>query len=128
METTPETGPDLGNATKSIIRRLVAIFHNRAELFVVEIQEERGRAQMMIFLAAGIAVLGLLGGMTLTAVIALAAGAHYLAALIILAVLYLGVAAFFAFKLVRLTKDWEPFNHTRDQLQKDHECFEKTLS
>lgn len=124
----PETGPDLGNATKSIVRRLIAIFHNRAELLVVEIQEERERAQTMVFLAAGIGILGLLGGMTLTAVIALAAGVHYLAALVVLTVLYLGGAAFFSIKLVRLSRDWEPFSHTRDQLQKDHECFEKTLS
>lgn len=128
METTPETGPDLGSATKGIIRRIVAIFHNRAELFVLEVQEERERAQMIIFLAAGIAILGLLGGITLTAVIALAAGAHYFIALVILTVLYIGGAAFFAFKLVRMTRDWEPFNHTRDQLQKDHECFQKTLT
>ena len=124
----PETGPDLGNATKSIVRRLIAIFHNRAELLVVEIQEERERAQTMVFLAAGIGILGLLGGMTLTAVIALAAGVHYLAALVILTVLYLSGAAFFSFKLIRLSRDWEPFSHTHDQLQKDHECFEKTLS
>lgn len=95
---------------------------------MVEIQEERARARAMLFLASAAAVLGLLAGMTLTAVIALAAGSHVLAALIILTLVYGGTAIFLYLKLEKMGRDWETLAGTRDQLQKDRECFEKTLS
>src|SRR5580704_16296836 len=114
METPPETDPDLAGATKRVAWRLLAICHNRAELLMIEMQEERERARGIIILASAVAALGLLAGGTITA-------------LIILAVLYTGGAVFFYLKLTQLQKDWEPLSGTREQLEKDRECFEKTL-
>ena len=128
METPPETDSNLAGATKRVIWRLLAIFHNRTELLMIEIQEERERARIIVFLAAAIAVLGLLGGITLTAVIACAAGPHMLVALIILAAVYLAGAIFFYFKLMGLQRDWESLSSTREQLEKDRKCFEDTLA
>lgn len=127
METPPETDSDLAGTTKRVAWRLLAICHNRADLLMVEMQEERERARAIVFLGAGIAVLGLLAGGTITALIVCAAGAYKLVALIILAILYTGGAAFFFLKLAQLQRDWEPLASTREQLQKDRECFEKTL-
>jgi uncharacterized membrane protein YqjE len=127
METPPETDPDLAGATKRVAWRLLAICHNRAELLMIEMQEERERARGIIILASAVAALGLLAGGTITALIVCAAGIHMLAALIILAVLYTGGAVFFYLKLTQLQKDWEPLSGTREQLEKDRECFEKTL-
>jgi uncharacterized membrane protein YqjE len=122
METPPDTDTNLVEATKRFVWRLMTVFQNRSELLMVELQEERERLRTIIFLAAGIAVLGFLGGITLTAVIALAAGAeHALAALIILAAIYICGAMFFYIKLSRLLNDWESFSGTRDQLEKDRE-------
>jgi uncharacterized membrane protein YqjE len=128
MEPEPETDSNLADTTKRLAWRLLAICHNRAELFMVEMQEERERARVIIFLASATAVLGLLAGITLTAVIACAAGPHILIALIILAAVYITGAVFFYFKLAQMQRDWESLSHTREQLQKDRECFEKTLS
>jgi uncharacterized membrane protein YqjE len=127
METPPETDPDLAGTTKRVAWRLLAICHNRAELVMVEMQEERERARAIIILASAIAVLGLLAGITITALIACAAGTHIFTALVILAIVYTGAAVFFYLKLTQLQRDWEPLAGTREQLQKDRECFEKTL-
>jgi uncharacterized membrane protein YqjE len=128
METPPENGSSLADTSKRLLWRLVAICHNRSELFMVEIQEERERARVMIFFAAAAAVLGLLAGMTLTAIVAIAAGRHYFIALVILAVLYVSGAVGLYLKLGQLRRDWESFPGTRDQLQKDRECFENHLT
>jgi uncharacterized membrane protein YqjE len=127
METPPETEADLAGAAKRVAWRLLAICHNRAELLMVEMQEERERARVIVFLAAAVAVLGLLAGITVTAVIACAAGSHIFTALIILAILYTVGAVFFYLKLAQLKRDWETLPGTREQLEKDRECFEKTL-
>jgi uncharacterized membrane protein YqjE len=127
METPPETDPDLAGTTKRVAWRLLAIGHNRAELLMVEMQEERERARAIVILASAIAVLGLLAGITITALIVCAAGTHMLAALITLAIIYSIGAVFFYLKLMQMQQEWEPLAGTRDQLQKDRECLEKTL-
>jgi uncharacterized membrane protein YqjE len=127
MENPPETDSNLAGAAKRVALRLLTIGHNRAELLMVEIQEERERARAIVFLASIIAVLGLLAGITITALIVCAAGNHALIALAILAVVYAGGAVFFYFKLMGLQEHWESLSGTREQLEKDRECFEKTL-
>jgi uncharacterized membrane protein YqjE len=127
METPPETDPDLAGTTKRVAWRLLAICHNRAELLMVEMQEERERARAIVIIACAIAVLGLLAGITVTALIVCMAGPHMLLALIILAFLYTAGAVFFYLKLTQMQRDWEPLASTREQLQKDRECFEKSL-
>jgi uncharacterized membrane protein YqjE len=128
METPPETESNLADTTKRVAWRLLAICHNRAELLMVEIQEERERARVLVFLASGIAILALLGGMTLTAVIALAAGTHFFIALIILTILYIGGAVLLCLRVMRLVQNWESLSNTREQLEKDRECLEKSLN
>jgi uncharacterized membrane protein YqjE len=128
MERPPDIDANLADSAKRVIWRLLAVGHNRAELLMVEIQEERERVRVIIFMAAAMAILGLLAGITITALIVAASAPHVLTALGILAVLYTGGAIFLYLRISRLRKDWEPLSATRDQLQKDRECFEKTLS
>jgi uncharacterized membrane protein YqjE len=99
----------------------MTIFQNRSELLMVELQEERERLRAIIFLVAGIAVLGFLGGITLTVLIALTVGKYALEALFILTAIYLCGAMFLYIKLARLLHDHESFSATRDQLDKDRE-------
>ena len=94
---------------------------------MVEIQEERVRAQRMLVLMTGVGVLALLGGMTLTAIIVLAAGPHYFAALVVLAIFYVCGSTVFYLKAGQLRRNWESLSGTRDQLRKDRECLEKRL-
>ncbi|HTR43036.1 MAG TPA: phage holin family protein [Pseudomonadales bacterium] len=128
MEMPPETNPSLTDATKRVAWRLLAIGHNRAELLMVEIQEERERALQVILLVSAIAVLGILAGITITAVVVCAAGPHLLTTLIILTVIYITGTVLFLIKLTRLQRNWEMLSSTRDQLQKDRECLEEHLT
>jgi uncharacterized membrane protein YqjE len=128
METAPETNSNLADATKRVGWRLLAMAHNRAELLMVEIQEERERAQLVIFAAAGIGVFGLLAGITITAAVACAAPDHVLLTLSLLAAFYTGAAAFCYWILARLRREWETMPQTREQLRKDRECLEKKLT
>jgi uncharacterized membrane protein YqjE len=128
MEALPENNGSLAHAAKRLMWRVMAFCHNRAELFMVEIQEERERAQRMILMAAIGGALGLLGGITLTAVIVVAAAPHYFAALAILAVLYLCGATLIFLKVGQARRNWESIPGTRDQLEKDRECLEKRLA
>jgi uncharacterized membrane protein YqjE len=128
METLPESDTSVPHATRRLIWRLLAFGHNRSELLMVEIQEERVRAQRMLILMTGVGVLALLGGMTLTAIIVLAAGPHYFATLVILAILYVVGSVLFYLKAGQLRRNWESLSGTRDQLRKDRECLEKRLT
>ncbi|HTV41900.1 MAG TPA: phage holin family protein [Candidatus Sulfotelmatobacter sp.] len=125
METPPDTGAHLAGAIKRLLWQIVAIGHNRAELVMVEMQQERARAQEIVFLAAGISVFGVLAALTLTAVIACACKSHLLLALCALTVFYCLGALFFYVRLMRMLRDWDAFTASREQIEKDRECLEK---
>jgi uncharacterized membrane protein YqjE len=128
METTSDNGTHLGDATKRIAQRVFVIFENRLQLLMVEAQEERERVLLAILLGLCTAVFGLLAGVTLTVVIALALWEHsHIMALVVLATLYSIAAVFFYQRLVRLQQDWETLPGTLEQLKKDRQCLEKTF-
>lgn len=128
MDIPPETDGNLAGAVKKVLWRLMAVGQNRAELLMVEMQEERARAQMVVFLVVGIAAFGLLATLTVTALIAVAFASHLLLALGVLAAFY-GIGAFlFYVKLSRLLNRWEVFTATREQFERDRECLERRAS
>jgi uncharacterized membrane protein YqjE len=127
MDTPPETDAHLAGALKRILWRLMAVGHNRAELLLVEAQEERARAQMAIFLGAGMALFVALATLMVTAVIVCIFAAHLLLAMGVLAVFYCLGAVFFYVRLSRMLRRWETFTETREQFEKDRECLEKIL-
>lgn len=128
METAPESDSNLADATKRVGWRVLAMVHNRAELLMVEIQEERERARLVIFAAVGMSVFGLLAGITITAAVACAAPEHLLLTLSLFAAFYTGAAVFCYWMLARWRRGWEALPDTREQLQKDRECLEKNLT
>jgi uncharacterized membrane protein YqjE len=128
METTSDNGTHLGDATKRITQRVFVIFENRLQLLMVEVQEERERVLLAILLGLCAAAFGLLAGVTLTVVIAVALWEHSpIIALLVLAVIYIIAAVVFYGRLVRLQRDWQTLPGTLDQLKKDRECLEKTF-
>ena len=128
METSSDNGLHLGNATKRIAQRMLVILENRLQLLMVEAQEERERALLAIWLALGAAAFGLLAGVALTVVIAVALWDHSpVIALLVLTALYSIAAVFFYRRLVRLQRDWQTLPGTLDQLKKDRECLEQTF-
>ena len=85
---------------------MFVIVENRLQLLMVEAQEERERVLLAIWLALGAAAFGLLAGVALTVVIAVALWEHSaVIALLVLTALYTIAAVFF-------TDGWFVFNRT----------------
>lgn len=128
METSSATG-QIGDATKRIAQRLFVIVENRLQLLMVEAEEERERVLLAILLALCAAAFGLLAGVALTVVIAVALWEHSpIIALLVLTLLYLGAAVFFYARLVRLQRDWQTLPETLEQLKKDRACLARTFN
>jgi uncharacterized membrane protein YqjE len=128
MQTSSDNGLHLGDATKRIAQRVFVIVENRLQLLMVEAQEERERVLLAILLALCAAAFGLLAGVTLTVVIAVALWEHSpIVALLVLVALYTIAAVVFYGRLVCLQRDWQTLPGTLEQLKKDRECLEKTF-
>ena len=109
-------------------RRMLAIGANRLDLLAAEVQEERERLLRAIYLALGVAVLGLLAGMTLTASIVVCLwGRSPLAVLVGLTLVYGAAAAVLCRRLTSCLRDWQTFPESLDQLRKDRSGLEKLL-
>jgi uncharacterized membrane protein YqjE len=109
-------------------RRMLAIGANRLDLLAAEVQEERERLLRAICLALGVAVLGLLAGITLTASIVVCVwGRSPLAVLVSLTLVYGAAAAVLLRRLTACLRDWQTFPDSLDQLRKDRSGLEKLL-
>ena len=129
METPSDTVPHLADASRRLAQRALVICENRVELLMVEVQEERERFLRAVLLALGAAAFGLLAGVGLTAIVAVAFWQQSpIAALLILTAVYAVAAAFLYTRLVQLQRDWQTLPTTLDQLRKDRECLEKNLN
>jgi len=119
---------ELNATSKRFAGRLIATGQNRLELLMVEVQEERERLLHAMLLALGMAALGLLGAMTLTAaIVILLWPLAPVAVLMVLTSLYAALAIYLHRRLTVLLRDWKSFPATIDQLRKDRQCMEKAL-
>jgi|SRR5882724_13678634 len=129
MEIEPGNLSQLASISKRVVRRMLTIGENRLELLLVELQEEREHLLTAFLMALGIAAFGLLAGISLTFIIVIAFWGHsVLVAMIILTLVYLGMAIFLYARLARLKRDWQTLPASMDQLRKDRECLEHTLT
>lgn len=129
MERSTLSFKPLSTAAKHFALRLLIIGENRLELLAVEVQEERERLLHALFLALGMAVCGLLTGVTLTALIVVLLWAcSPLAVLLALTCLYALAAAGLYWRLTRLMRDWQSLAATLNQLKKDRACLESILT
>jgi uncharacterized membrane protein YqjE len=107
----------------------LTIGENRFELLMVEVQEERERLLRAILLALGVAALGLLAGIALTATLVVWLWEYSpVAVLLTLTGLYGATAVCLYRRLTRLLRDWQNLPATLDQLRKDRACLEKDLT
>jgi uncharacterized membrane protein YqjE len=128
MESPTGSFNQLGTTSKQLVRRLATIGENRFELLMVEVQEERERALRAILLALGVAVLGLLAALTLTAAIVVWLWATSpLAVLLVLTGLYGAAAIFLYRRLNGLLQNWQTLPASHDQIRKDRACLEEIL-
>lgn len=129
MATPLQSGSYLTGISKSLVKSVLVAGENRFQLLMVELHEERERLLLAIWLAMGAAVFALLGGLAITLVIAIVLWNHSpVTAILVLAILYMGLAFSFYARLVRLQKEWQTLPATLDQLRKDRECLEKKLT
>jgi uncharacterized membrane protein YqjE len=129
MATPLQSGSYLTGISKRLVKSVLVAGENRFQLLMVELHEERERLLLAIWLAMGAAVFALLGGLAITLVIAIVLWNHSpVTAILVLAILYMGLAFSFYARLVRLQKEWQTLPATLDQLRKDRECLEKKLT
>jgi uncharacterized membrane protein YqjE len=125
MSEATETKPGVWASLKRGLDALLATTHNRVELFVVELQEEKCRLVEVIVCAAAVVALGLmsLSLVTLTVVV-LCWENGLLAALASLSIVSLiGTAVVWRALQARL-KARSAFASTLDELKKDRSCLE----
>jgi uncharacterized membrane protein YqjE len=129
MDKPEETPLPLTDASRKVAHRFFVILENRLQLLMVEAQEERERVLLFIWLGLGIVVFALLAGVALTVVVAVAFWRHSpVIALLALTGVYCAAAVFLYTRLLRLQRDWQTLPETLDQLRKDRECLEKSIS
>ena len=129
MEESTASFAPIAAASKVVARRLLTIGENRLELLAVEMQEGRERLLRSFLMALGVAALGLLTGITLTAaVVVLLWESSHVAALLILSALYGMASVCLCRRLTAVLKGWETLSASMDQLRKDRACLEKMLA
>jgi uncharacterized membrane protein YqjE len=131
METqTPASSePGTGKILKRLAHRVLIVCENRFQLLLVEVQEERERFLRAIWLGVAAVAFGLLAGIALTLVVAVAFWNHSpVVALLALAAVYVIIALLFYARLVRMQRDWQTLSATIEQLRKDRECLEKQMA
>ena len=129
MEPGRTTVGNLAETSRRFARRLLAIGENRFELFMVEVREEREGLLRAMLLALGVAAFGLLAGVAVTgAVVVVFWEFSPVATLLVLTTLYGAAAACLYRRLTILLRDWQNLSATLDQLRKDRECLETTLT
>ncbi len=128
METATASSEPIAGTSRRLARRLLTIGENRLELLVVEVQEERERLLHVFFLGFGLAALGLLAGITLTATIVVWLWAWSpLSVLLVLTGLYGGAGIWLGQRLTGRLRDWQTLSASLAQLRKDRACLERTL-
>jgi len=128
METASVSFKELATTSRRFAQRLLTIGENRLELLTVEVQEERERLLHAFLLALGVAVFGLLAGITLTAAIVVWLWAYSpVAVLLTLTGLYGVAAVCLCRRLTGRLRDWKTLSATLDQIRKDRACLEKPL-
>ena len=128
MEASTASLGHLAATSKQFARRLLTLGENRLELLAVEVQEERERLLHAFLLALGVAVFGLLAGLTLTAAIVVWLWTwSHVGALVAMTCLYGGAGFVLYQRLTRLLQNWQTLAASLDQLQKDRICLEKLL-
>lgn len=129
MQESTATVNQLGTTSKHFARGLLTVGENRLELLAVEMQEERERLLHALLLALGVAALGLLAGMALTAAVVVLMWAYSPAGVLLTLTGVYGVTGvWLCRRLTDLLHDWQTLSASLDQLRKDRACLEKILT
>lgn len=126
MDEEPKQEDGLLSAVSRAVRTLRETVENRVELFLLEAKEDRLKLFEALCLAVVAVVLALMTMALITlTVVVIFWDTHRLLALVIVTLAY-GTGATVAFvKLRSRLKNWQSFQATLEQLEKDRACFKK---
>lgn len=126
MEPSTEDGPGLWHSLQRLGRTALGIAENRAELLVVELEEERWRVMDALLLVAGATVLALMTFIAGTfALVLFFPAEHRLVVLSVVTGLYLLATLAVLLKLRSRLKHWRSFSATLAELKKDKACLDE---
>ena len=126
MDEGSKTPPGIIASLKRLLDLTLAIAHNRLELLLVELQEERLQFFELLVLGAIAVLLAALTLMTITVtLVVLCLRAERTDLLIALLVIYLVVTAVAFWRLRQRLHHWTPFSSTMAELKKDKEWLAK---
>ena len=115
----------LASHSKALARLLLTVGENRIELLAMDMQEDRDRLLHVILLALGMAMFGLLAGITITAsIIVLMRAFSTLTVLLTLSSLYVSIVFFFYWRLTRLVRNWQVLSASMGQFHQDRSLKE----
>ncbi|MCZ7634702.1 MAG: phage holin family protein [Verrucomicrobia bacterium] len=121
------SGSGLVGSLRRLLETAVSLAQRRLELIALEAQEEKVRLLDLLFRVAVVVVLGWMALLTATATLVVAFwDTHPVIVLVVVTVLYGGMAAAMALGLRRRLRDGpRPFAGTIEEFRKDRECFGK---
>jgi uncharacterized membrane protein YqjE len=124
MEEPGESTPGIFASLGRLLKTALAMAHNRLELLLVELQEERWRFFHALLLAGLVLMLAAMTLLVATAtIVVVCAQANRLDLLVALALLYLAATLLAFWRLRARLKKWAPFASTLAELKKDKACL-----
>lgn len=119
----PRAPKGIFESIKSLVERVVTLLHGRAELFTTELEEELSRALRVLLWSLVAVFTAIIGTTFLAVMVLLFIPASYRGwAALVIAVLFLGTAAFGGISIRRIARAKpRPFDASLRELEKDRE-------
>jgi uncharacterized membrane protein YqjE len=126
MEEPGESTPGVFESLGRLLKTVIVIAHNRLELFLVEVQEERWRFFNALLLAGVVLILALMTLMAATiTIVVICVKADRLDLVVALVLVYLAATIFSLWRLHTRLKNWVPFSATLAEIKKDKACLDE---
>jgi uncharacterized membrane protein YqjE len=126
MEEPGESTRGVFESLGRLLKTVIVIAHNRLELFLVEVQEERWRFFNALLLAGVVLILALMTLMAATiTIVVVCVKADRLDLVVALVLVYLAATIFSLWRLHTRMKNWVPFSATLAEIKKDKACLDE---
>jgi uncharacterized membrane protein YqjE len=126
MDAPGESTPGIFESLGRLLKTIIVIAHNRFELLLVEVQEERWRFFNALLLAGVVLILALMTLMAATVtIVVVCVMADRLDLIVALVLVYLAATIFSLWRLHARLKNWAPFSATLAEIKKDKACLDE---
>jgi uncharacterized membrane protein YqjE len=126
MDAPGESTPGIFESLGRLLKTIIVIAHNRFELLLVEVQEERWRFFNALLLAGVVLILALMTLMAATVtIVVVCVKADRLDLIVALVLVYLAATILTLWRLHVRLKNWAPFSTTLAELKKDKACLDE---